>query len=248
LFVDPNERRPLWAALDLLAARAAATDLTVERFGETSGQDALPRLEGEVQRYSNVKLYVWMLASDDWDKGMSSNHRRNIARARKEGVQTVSLPRNEALEAHLRLIDSSLRRRADRGEPTSLASDAREVDEILATGQAQLFQAALDGDVVSSKIAFVVDRFGYYDSGGTSERGMKMGASHYLMHSIASSLRQRGVISLNLDVASAAAGGLARYKADFGANEWFVSRVTCKHNGISRVMTNAWSALTALLR
>lgn len=245
-FLDVSVTRPLgakhgfWKGLVEFADATAATQLLVEQMCVAIDESMIPTLRGEFERYSNVKLYVWDLASDAWDGAMSTNHRRNIGRARKNGVGLISLPRPEAVRAHLGLIGASLARRAARGEPTNLASDAREVAEILGTGNAELFQAAIDGEVVSSKIVYTLGPFAYYDSGGTSERGMSVGASQFLMYSIADLLRKRGIVSLDLDVASAAAGGLARYKAEFGAEQWVVERVRCKHQQPSAVARNYW--------
>lgn len=216
-----------WKGLVAFAEDVAVTQLLLEQICTVIDEPMIPWLKGESERYSKVKLYLWDLASDAWDRAISTNHRRNISRARKNGVELVSLPRPDAVRAHLNLIGASLNRRSARGEPTGLASDAQEVDAILGTGRAELFQAAVGGEVVSSKVVFTLGRFAYYDSGGTSERGMANGASHFLMYLIASALRERGVVSLDLDVASVAAGGLARYKADFGAEQWVIERVRC---------------------
>jgi hypothetical protein len=238
----------LWTGLTAFARETAVAQLLVEQICAAPDEATVPALPGESERYSNVKLYVWDLASDAWDRAISANHRRNIGRARKNGVELVSLPHPVAVRAHLNLIGASLMRRSVRGEPTNLASDAREVSEILGTGHAELFQAAVDGEVVSSKIVYTLGPFAYYDSGGTSERGMSIGASHFLMYSIADALRKRGIVSLDLDVASVAAGGLARYKADFGAEQWVVERVRCTRRGPVALVRNFCRSALELFR
>ena len=219
--------------------------LLVEEVELDGGSISIPKLAGEFERYSGVKLYVWDLASEAWNEGISSNHRRNIAKARRLGVQFETAIGSDRLHAHKVLVGTSLRRRSERGEPTHLAAHEGEFEEVLSTGCAQLFQAELDGQVVSSKLVFVVGQYAFYDSGGTSQQGMSIGASHLLMYEVARSLRERGVRSLNLDVASAAAGGLGRFKADFGAREVVVERVRCNINSPRKLLMNAWSELVS---
>jgi hypothetical protein len=227
-------------ATEWMAARLRATNLLIESFASAPHESSLPAFAAEVERYTDVKLYVWDLSDDNWDRRMSSNHRRNISRAKKAGTAVAVLPPSAALAAHLDLTGSSLNRRAQRGESTALATGELEIRRMLAAGRAEQFQAVLDGQVLSSKIVYTIDRFAYYYSGGTSEAGMRLGASHFLMHAIASSLRTRGILSFNLDVANSGTGGLARYKADFGTEEWYVSRVRSRYRHLSRLAANAW--------
>jgi hypothetical protein len=249
VITDPEDDAGFWVAIRTLVSQLHITQLSIERFSKLPRDDLVPTLPAERQRYRNVKLYIWRLDDEEWAARMSGNHRRNIHRARKAGVHVVTACDAKAVGAHIELIGGSLRRRAARGEPTSLASDARAVEEILSAGQALLFQAQVDKEVLSSKIIFQLDGFGYYDSGGTSEHGMKLGASHFLMHTIASDLRSRGVRTLNLDVASSSAGGLARFKAEFGTDEWHVTKVESTERGVVRLVSSAIrSAIGNLVR
>ena len=249
VFVHFGVQHAFWIGLLSFANSIGATRMLVEQFRADLQQAGIPALKGEFHRYSDVKLYVWDLARDSWDASVSSNHRRNIGRARRHGVELVSLPYTEAIGAHLNLIGASLKRRSFRGEPTNLVSDADQIQEVLRTGQTELFQAAVDDEVVSSKLVYTLGPFAYYHSGGTSKRGMTIGASHYLMYSLTGALRERGIASLDLDVASVAAGGLARYKADFGAEQWLVERVQCDLRSPAKLVRNAWhNALEFLSR
>ncbi|MGH8501152.1 MAG: GNAT family N-acetyltransferase [Gammaproteobacteria bacterium] len=238
-----TEQDAFWGTLQHFISRMSVTSLLVESIGLPRNKAAIPKLPGECQRYANVKLYVVNLESDSWAQGVSSNHRRNINKARKHGVKIVTSTGSAAIEAHLALIGASLVRRANRGEPTNLASDAEEVKEILSNDAAQLYQATIDGEVVSSKIVFTVGDYAFYDSGGTSEKGMRVGASHFLMFSLMWTLHGQGIKSLNLDVASKAAGGLARYKAEFGAQLWEVDRVECQLKSLPKRIFNTLRAI-----
>lgn len=239
VFPELGARHGFWDALSAFAERSSVTQLLVEQISAAfSDEPMIPSLQGETERYSNIRMYVWNLADSSWDRAISANHRRNIGRARKQGVGLASLSPADAVSVHLKLIGASLTRRSARGEPTNFASDEREVHEVLGTGRAEMFQASLDGEIVSSMIVYTLGPFAYYDSGGTSQPGMSVGASHFLMYSIAGLLRDRGISSLNLDVASVAAGGLARYKAEFGAEQWMVERVRCNLRSPARVFRN----------
>ncbi len=235
-----------WRALAAFVSRFDITDLLVESIGLPSSQVAVPTLAGEVQRYSAVKLYVMRLDAPDWDQNISSNHRRNIRKATKAGVTIVRAESDEALRAHNQLIKASLQRRAHRGEPTNLASSEEEIEMILKSGAAELYQAWLGDEIVSSKMLYTIERrYAYYDTGGTSPAGMSVGASHLLMHTMMRELHGRGIVTLNLDVASKAAGGLARFKKDFGAEEWRVDRVICDTRTPWRM---GWNALRTVQR
>jgi hypothetical protein len=234
----------LWAGLDRFADSLSVTHMLVESIGVPPNKTVIPALKGEQQRYSDVKLYVMRLAQADWSHALSSNHRRNIRKAQKEGVEVGIVAGDEAMAAHFRLIGASLQRRANRGEPTNLASTPEEINAILASGTALVFQARHGGEVVSSKMVYAIDeRYAYYDSGGTSKAGMDVGASHLLMFSIMQAMHARGIATLNLDVASKAAGGLARFKKDFGAEEWEVDRVVCDVGNVRRTLTNGLRTL-----
>ncbi len=229
------------------ADKLQVTGLTAEQFTSQPTMATFPASPFEDARYSNVKLFIWDLRGDDWDKKMGSNHRRNLSRARKTGLKIKTSTDDVAILTHLELTGVSLDRRAQRGESTALATGHREIRDILASGQAELFQA-LEGDVVvSSKIVYSVDKYSFYYSGGTSEQGRKLGASHFLMHWLASTLRDRGMVSLNLDVASEGTGGLSRYKAEFGTDEFYVSRANYNFSGFSRKVSNVFRNISARL-
>ncbi len=149
------EEHGFFNALLRFASRHSVTSLLVESIGSGPRKTAIPTLVGERERYSNVKLYVLDLQKPSLDDDISSNHKRNIKRAEKNGTSLVSLPGPQALAAHLALISQSVQRRARRGEPTNLASDAATVNEVTQTGAARLYQAVVAGEVVSSKLVLL---------------------------------------------------------------------------------------------
>jgi hypothetical protein len=224
LAAEPPSPDAFWAGIRQFARRHHVTRLSVESFGPDPGGPPIPIFPGERERYSGVRLYVIELEPADIYAGMSENHRRNVKKATKAGVRVSRTTSPEAFRAHVDLIGSSIQRRSDRGEPTNLRADPDLLARLLTLKSARLHQAALDGDVLSSVLVYTVGRSAFYDSGGSSPRGMTSGSSHYLMYQVTRDLRAEGIATLNLDVASSAAGGLARYKADFGAREWKVNR------------------------
>ena len=216
------------------------THLVVESINSIASEMHVPTLHGEYQRYSDVKLYILDLTKDSLYNDISPNHHRNINKAKKNGVLlTLTQPDEKSILTHLALINLSMQRRSDRGEPTSLATDDSAIKKISQTGAAYIYQATIGEKIFSSKLVFFVNDYAYYHSGGTTEEGMKIGASHFLMYSIVDSLRKKGIKILNLDLASAAAGGLARYKSDFGSEVWKVDRVSCQFKKLPRLVINA---------
>jgi hypothetical protein len=167
----------------------------------------------------------------------SSNHARNIKRARKAGL---TLQRGTDLEAcrwHVRLMSASLMRRQERGEMISTGPVAKGISEqasepagehesdeqvrlteaLVSHGAGELFQAVEGQRVRSSILVLRGERGGYYHSAGTSPEGMNCGASHFLVHQIAEQLRAEGLDRFNLGGADANSGGLERFKSGFGA-------------------------------
>jgi hypothetical protein len=245
LTVVPPSPDAFWAGVRRLARSHRATRLSVESFGCDSERPPLPGFSGERERYSGVRMYVIELAHDDIYTGMAENHKRNVKKANKAGVTASRTTSPEAFRAHLDLIDSSIQRRSDRGEPTNLRADPELLARLLTVRSARLHQATLNGEVLSSVLIYAVGRSAFYDSGGSSPRGMNSGSSHFLMYQVTRELRADGVETLNLDVASSAAGGLARYKADFGAREWTVDRAVFEWND---PIATAFNMLRGLLR
>jgi len=214
-----------WDGLQAFRGRHGVSSCWVESIRRPAGQSVIPRLRHETHRTSNVKLYTMDLAREDALAGLSSNHKRNISKAKKNGAQLVELAPREAFRVHLDLMGLSLTRRKERGEPTHLGAKREVMEAILAAGAGTLFQAAVNGEVLSSKLVYMLGRAGYYHGGGTSPRGMELGVSHYLMHEIMRRAKESGIRTFNLDVASASAGGLGRYKEGFGPDVWEVERV-----------------------
>ena len=209
------EEQVFWDGVLAFVSRHTITDFWIEYIGAPEPVMAVPRLAREIERFSNIKLYVLDLEDEGLFSGFSQNPKRNIKKARKAGVQMIDLPRPQALRAHFDLMDLSMARRAQRGEQIKKKTEDY-VSALLATGAGRLYQAALEGQVVSSKLVFVLGDAAYYDSAGTSPQGMELGVSSFLMSEVIRLFKEEKLRIWNLDVASEHAVGLAQFKLGFG--------------------------------
>ena len=181
-------------------------------------ETALPRLDGRVTRWSRREYVLDLAPADDLSQALSSNHRRNVRRAREAGLVFRERTDADAATSHLRLVSNSLKRREARGEEVTTAGEAGFFRRLLDTGSGTCVQA-LDGDeVLSSILVLRSARGAYYQSAGTGPRGMQCGAAAFLVVTAAERLRDQGVRTFNLGGAGEGQEGLQRFKAGFGAH------------------------------
>lgn len=146
----------------------------------------------------------------------SENHRRNIKKAVKQGLDVQFVTTAAAAEQHADLFRHSMERRAARGEDVGLETDAALVRRLLAARAGVLAQVRRDNDVLTSLLILTTASHGYYHSGGSAPEGMKVGASHFAMWRTMEMLRSRGVRSFCLGGASAKdSAGLTAFKLGF---------------------------------
>jgi len=207
-------RERFWEGLRDFCRRARVSHVEAGTFA--SDPSDIPALPGEVSRRARREYVLDLRAENVW-AGLSSNHLRNVKAARKAGVGVRRGADAAALGAHLRLIESSLERRRERGEDAQAGDLAERVAALAGAGAGELFQASLDGEVLSSIFVLLAERGGYYQSAGTSPEGMARGASHFLVHHVAEDLRGRGMEVFNLGGADESSAGLQRFKGGFGA-------------------------------
>jgi hypothetical protein len=236
LLKPPPADADFWRALVTFAHRLAATSIQVEVVADVAGA-CIPTLVGEASRYEGEHLYVIDLQRQP--RQLSTNTKRNINKARKAGASLIALPNQEALAAHFRLTGASLGRRAERGEDVGMRASQECVRGFLDRGLGRLYQAGVEGEVMSSKFVFFHGKEAFYYDGGTSAVGMEGGLSHFLMFQIVEALREEGYQSLNLDLARAGNTGLMRYKEGFDPQLWYVHRVTANRSTIWAMVRNA---------
>jgi RimJ/RimL family protein N-acetyltransferase len=201
-----------WDGLVRFCREQKVTDLTVNSFG--SEQTAIPRLPNETSRRAR-REYVLHFANGKLSSKLSTNHRRNVAHGKKCGLVVRRRADSEACERHAELMSLSMGRRMARGESVSSSANVRGLRCFVDSGAGAIYQAMDGPKIVSSVLVLSSKRGAYYHSAGTSPEGMAVGASHFLIHSIAENLAQQGFDLFNLG--GAEDDGLVRFKSGFGA-------------------------------
>lgn len=205
----------------------------------------LPTLGREIENYQNVKLYVADLGRGIGDFQYSSNHKRNISKAIKSGVQFVRATDKKALAAHFELTSASVDRRSRRGESIALRTTSDHLNTLLDSGQAQIYQATLGGETLSSKVVFPYGCYAFYYDGGTSEKGMKIGASHFLMSEIMRSLRSDNMRYFNMGLAAESSGDLWRFKKGFDTDLWIANNIAFDCSSRIKLLKNGLESIFA---
>jgi lipid II:glycine glycyltransferase (peptidoglycan interpeptide bridge formation enzyme) len=162
----------------------------------------------------------WVLNLGDCNSAnFATNHRRNIKKAGKLGVMMLSTSSPAAADVHACMMAASMRRRYRRGERVSSIQPQQAPLEraLLTSGAGRLYQAVYHGKVVSSLMLLKASDGAYYQSAGTTEEGMAISASTFLVSEIIRSLMDEGRSVFNLGGAGPESEGLQRFKAGFGA-------------------------------
>ena len=176
---------------------------------------SIPKLPREIERRARTEFVIDLtVPASQWKIG--ETHRRHIRRAEKSAV-SVRRVRAEGLEGHLTMCRLSMSRRKERGEVVQSVADSPEVPSLVLSGAAELFQAVRDDAVLSSMLAIRSRTGAYYHSAGTSQEGMEIGASHFLVHSVARMLQEDGIAIFNLGGAEIENPGLRAFKSRFGS-------------------------------
>jgi hypothetical protein len=220
------EPEAFWAGVRGFLREQRASALVVESVG--AERPEVPALAGEGERL-RAETYVIDLAGHEARAALASNHRRNVQRALRAGVELQRHAAPGAAASHLALVRASLDRVAARGEDVEGMPAEAALRAYLASGRGLLFQAVLGGEVRSSDLVVRIGDAAYYLSGGSSPEGMKVGTAHFLMAQVIESLKQAGCRTLNLGYPNAP--GLARFKEGFGARPVPVERVQAELRG-----------------
>ncbi len=203
-----------WEGLLSFCRKVRVSYLVVNSFASASA--AIPPLRGETARRTRCAYVLELKKPGLWAQ-LSSNHKRNIKRGQKAGLQVRRAVDGKACQEHARLVRESMERRKARGEVVPQDVQTQSFAAMTRSGAGELFQAVLDGHVVSSILVLLTDKGGYYQSAGTSTQGMACGASHFLVYEIANALRAQSMGMFNLGGADPHNPGLERFKAEFGA-------------------------------
>jgi len=177
----------------------------------------IPPLPGEVERYDQCD-YVLDLRDPEWEQKVATHHWRKIEMALQSGLTLRRTGGADACREHAQLRLASMERRHKRGELTPDKVEKGFPTALLLTekGAGELFQAVAGSKALSSALVLKATEGAYYDSAGTSPEGMKCGASHFLIYSIARALREESMRVFNLGGAESDPG-LSLFKSRFGA-------------------------------
>ncbi len=235
---------PAWA----LCGQARCEDLLSEFW---LGEGRLLREMNVVTEF--VRLHPLMaaqapLSAQDWviDRGptvavdltpaaaqleaeLSTNHRRNIARARQLGVEVAFSKGPEAIDAFADLYTLTMDRLSARPSyyfPRSCFSGLF----ALPGGSAWLATASLHGQVISAALDLAGESFWHYHLGASNEVARKAGANHLLMFDSMLFAKQLGKTQMHLGGGlGCRSDGLLRYKAGFGGR-------LCRFKTIQRIL------------
>lgn len=203
-----------WGGLLQFCGGSRISELWINSYASTAAR--IPALPGEGERHSRCEYVLDLEHGDDLWPRITPHHRRNIARARKQGLEIRRVSDGDACESHARLMRASMKRRHHRGESVPLEFCSREVLALIQSGAGELFQAAGDGELLSSILILRAAAGGYLQTAGTSPEGMSCGASHLLVYSVAMKLQAEGARLFNMGGAVPEQPGLQRFKAGFG--------------------------------
>ena len=205
-----------WRGLQTFCRRSGIWQVQVDSYASVAAD--VPHLPGENGRRQRMEYILDLSASDPFS-GASSNHRRNIARGISAQLSVRRTRDPELCRTHVELIEASFRRRRQRGETVEFESDVSSAVALLTSQAGEFFQALEGAQVVSSLLVLRSRTGAYYQSAGTSPRGMEVGASPFLISKLVDILQQEGVQVFNLGGAGAESPGLQRFKAGFGTRK-----------------------------
>jgi hypothetical protein len=200
-----------WYGLFRFSAEHGITQIEANSYASPSMD--IPMLKYELERRDRHE-YVLDLPGFSVDH-MSSNHRRNIQKAKAAGLMIKRSVDRDACREHVRLINLSHDRRRRRGEEIAGGPNMDELLPFLDFGCGELFQAVTATSFLSSVLVLRSSSAAYYQSAGTAPEGMASGASHFLINRIAWQLREEGLTTFNLGGAPVDSS-LARFKSGFG--------------------------------
>jgi hypothetical protein len=209
---DPQS---FWQQVQMFCKKHRVWNLSVQTFA--SDDASIPPLAGESVRRDRVEHVLALRPGEPFK--FSSNHRRNINKARRANVVLTTSRSNEDQGAHLRLMQQSIQRRTDRGETIAIPRETGFHAALLQYGAADLFQARVEGELLTSILILRSATSRYYHSAGSSKHGMELGSSAFLVAALAEMFAAEGLATFNLGGAVADEEGLWRFKTGFGGEQ-----------------------------
>ena len=213
-FERKEEHRVFWSGLAELCDDHRVSFLQLNSFGARSV--IIPQFRHEIWRRRRFEFVLALENRDLWAL-LGSNHKRNIRRAMKSGIEVRKASSEEACRKHAHLMAKSMERRSQRGESVLAEEGLGPCLALVQARAGEIYQAIHETTVVSSILVLKSSKGAYYHSAGTSPEGMSMGASHLLIHECCKDLQAQPIEVFNLGGAAERASGLARFKLGFGS-------------------------------
>lgn len=225
-----------WAMVEALRIQGVG-DIRLNTFASPEGAgwpaaaagDADPAAAGNPAWRVDARARTEFVLDLNTRPALSSNHRRNARRGAAAGLTLLEAGRPEH---HALLTGHSMSRRRGRGEAVGTGVAAGDVRAMVDAGAAQLFQAILNTEAVSSILVLHSATTAYYHSAGTSREGMAAGASHWLLNEVLNTLGGRGLNTFNLGGANPGNDGLRRFKEGFGARPRTTTAARLRGSGV----------------
>lgn len=209
-----------WAALNTYCRSNRVQNVNIASFESKQALQVVPAF-GKIQTGEPRREFFVDLTADEDTllKRCSSNHRRNIRKAKKMELDCIKSRSLDDFNAHLNAFEHTKNRREARAEGV-IGLNREFCEKLIISGDAFLLQLRKNDEVMSSFLIIETPKSAFYFSGGTTEAGMKLGASQALMWEVMLDLKQRNVQTLTLGGApDGGTDGLNRYKLGFGSYE-----------------------------
>jgi hypothetical protein len=156
--------------------------------------------------------FEYMLDLEEYSSGkISSNHKRNIKKSEKAGAKVVLPTELEAMQSHIELVNTNLGNKGVGG----ISSSAGFLSYLIQEKSGLLVQVIEDEELLASTYFITNQDSAYYHSSGTSDRGKKIGAAHFLVDRMIAEMRERNMRYLNLGGCTSEQVGLQRFKVGF---------------------------------
>jgi len=223
--------REFWAAeAELLRSLGVVCEF-VRLHPLLPAQEASVEPSARIFRGQTVAIDLTRPQEELWT-AMDSNHRRNIAKAHRLGVQARHSSHPTDIDAFIDLYTLSMDRleaRRDYYFPRSCFADLFR----LPSGSAWLATAWLEGQAVAGLLNLAGPSFFHYHLGGSADRARDAGVNHFLLFRSFLWAREMGKTQMHLGGGYGAQDdGLLRFKKGFGGR-------LCRYSTVQRVLLPA---------
>jgi hypothetical protein len=154
---------------------------------------------------------------DELFSGLKETNRRNVRKARREGVTVTFDPSGESLEAFCRLNDLTRRRHGLPPQPSRFFKNVHK--HILAKGLGIVALARQNGGIIAASVYFLFAREALFKYGASDHSRQGIRPGNLLMWEAIRWLKANGFSHLDLGRTEPENEGLLRYKRAWGGEE-----------------------------